>query len=59
VEDCLALVERVVRGEQRAVDVRSIASEPAMIQPYFWRRLGLGTAAALGLLVLLGRRLAR
>jgi hypothetical protein len=28
-----------------------------MIQPYFWRRLGLGTAAVLGLLLLLGRRL--
>ena len=59
VEDCLTLVERVVRGEQRAVDVRSIASEPAMIQPFFWRRLGLGTAAAMALLLLLGRRLAK
>jgi hypothetical protein len=57
VEDCLALVERVVRGEQRAEEVRSIASEPAIIQPYFWRRLGLGTAAVLALAVLLGRRL--
>jgi creatinine amidohydrolase len=59
VEDCLTLVERVVRGEQRAEDVRSIASEPAMIQPYFWRRLGLGTAAVVALAVLLGRRLMR
>jgi creatinine amidohydrolase/Fe(II)-dependent formamide hydrolase-like protein len=59
VDDCLALVERVVRGEQRAEDVRSIASEPVMIQPYFWRRLGLGMAAVLGLLLLLGRRMGR
>jgi len=59
VEDCLAMVERVVRGEQRAEEVRSIASEPAIIQPYFWRRLGLGAAAAVALLVVLRRRLRR
>jgi creatinine amidohydrolase/Fe(II)-dependent formamide hydrolase-like protein len=59
VEDCLAVVERVVRGEQRADEVRSIASEPPIIQPYFWRRLGLGAAAAVALLVVLGRRLSR
>jgi hypothetical protein len=59
VEDCLTVVERVVRGEQRAEEVRSIASEPAIIQPYFWRRLGLGAAAAIALLVVLGRRLNR
>ena len=59
VEDCLAVVERVVRGEQRAEEVRSIASEPAIIQPYFWRRLGLGAAAAVALLAVLRRRLGR
>jgi hypothetical protein len=59
VEDCLAVVERVARGEQRAEEVRSIASEPPIIQPYFWRRLGLGAAAAVALLVVLGRRLGR
>lgn len=59
VDDCLALVERVVRGEQRADEVRSIASGPPIIQPYFWRRLGLGAAAAVALLVILGRRLLR
>jgi hypothetical protein len=53
------MVERVVRGEQRAEEVRSIASEPAIIQPYFWRRLGLGAAAAVALLVVLRRRLRR
>jgi hypothetical protein len=30
-----------------------------MIQPYFWRRLGLGMAAVVALAVLLGRRLMR
>ena len=59
VEDCLAIVERVVRGEQRAEEVRSIASEPAIIQPHFWRRLGLGAASAIALLVVVGRRLRR
>ena len=59
VEDCLALVERVTRGEQRAEEVRSIASAPPFIQPYFWRRLGLAAAAVVALLALLGRRLAR
>jgi hypothetical protein len=39
--------------------VRSIASEPPIIQPYFWRRLGLGAAATVALLVVLGRRLRR
>ena len=59
VEDCLALVESVVRGEQRAEEVRSIASGPPIIQPYFWRRLGLGAAAAVVLLAILGRRFTR
>ena len=59
VDDCLALVERVVRGEQRAEEVRSIASDPPIIQPYFWRRLGLGAAAAGALLAVLARRLLR
>jgi creatinine amidohydrolase/Fe(II)-dependent formamide hydrolase-like protein len=56
VEDCLALVEGVVRGEQRAEEVRSIASEPPIIQPYFWRRLGLGAAAVAALLAVVWRR---
>jgi creatinine amidohydrolase/Fe(II)-dependent formamide hydrolase-like protein len=56
VEDCLALVESVVRGERRAEDVRSIASDPIVIHPLFWRRLALaaGALAVLGL-VLRGR----
>jgi creatinine amidohydrolase/Fe(II)-dependent formamide hydrolase-like protein len=59
VEDCLAVVEGVVRGEQRAEEVRTIASDPPIIQPYFWRRLGLGAAAVVALLVVLRRRLGR
>ncbi len=48
VEGCLEYVERVTRGELAAEDVRSIASEPAIIQPGFWQRLGLGAAALAG-----------
>jgi creatinine amidohydrolase/Fe(II)-dependent formamide hydrolase-like protein len=59
VDDCLAVVERVVRGEQRAEEVRSIASEPALIQPYFWRRLGLSAAAVVALMMVLRQRLCR
>jgi creatinine amidohydrolase len=51
VQECLAIVEAVTAGEQRAIDVRSIASDPAIIQPYFWRRLGVA-AALLALLIL-------
>lgn len=51
VQECLAIVEAVTAGAQRAVDVRSIASDPAIIQPYFWPRLGLA-AALLALLIL-------
>jgi hypothetical protein len=59
VDDCLAVVEGVVRGERRAEEVRSIASDPPFIQPYFWRRLGLSAAAVVALLAILWRRLAR
>ncbi len=34
--------------ELAAVDVRSIASDPAIIQPGFWQRLGLLSAVTLG-----------
>jgi hypothetical protein len=49
VEDCLALVESVARGERRAEDVRSVASDPIIIHPLFWRRLALATGALLAL----------
>ncbi len=52
VRECLALVEAVTAGQTRAVDVRSIASDHAIIQPHFWERVGLGVAVILALLVL-------
>ncbi len=48
-EDCLALTEEVVAGRMRAGDVRSIASDHAVIQPTFWRRVGLAAAVAAAL----------
>lgn len=49
VEDCLAIVESVTRGETKAVDVRSIASDAPIIHPLFFRRLGLAAAVAASL----------
>jgi creatinine amidohydrolase/Fe(II)-dependent formamide hydrolase-like protein len=51
-EDCLALVEAVCDGEIAPTDVRSIASEHALVQPYFLVTLGV-VAAAVALLALL------
>ncbi len=51
VQDCLSIVEAVTAGTQRASEVRSIASDPAIIQPYFWPRLAV-VAALLALLIL-------
>lgn len=48
VQGCLEYVEKVTTGQLAAEDVRSIASEPAIIQPGFWQRLGLLSAVALG-----------
>jgi creatinine amidohydrolase len=50
--DSLELLEGVTEGRIRAADVRSIASDPAVIQPHFWRRVGLAAAAVLALLLL-------
>ncbi len=47
-QGCLEYVEKVTAGELAAKDVRSIASEPAIIQPGFWQRLGLISAVVLG-----------
>ena len=49
---------------RRFVDISNalesdIASDPPIIQPYFWRRLGLAAAAAGALLAVLARRLLR
>ena len=56
VEDCLALVESVARGERRAEEVRSIASDAAIIHPLFLRRAVLVAAGAVAVLFLLTRR---
>ena len=47
-QGCMEYVEKVTGGEISAEDVRSIASDPAIIQPGFWQRLGLLSAVALG-----------
>ncbi len=47
-QGCLEYAEKVTTGELSAEEVRSIASEPAIIQPGFWQRLGLLSAVALG-----------
>ena len=47
-QGCLEYAEKVTTGELSAEEVRSIASDPAIIQPGFWQRLGLLSAVALG-----------
>jgi creatinine amidohydrolase/Fe(II)-dependent formamide hydrolase-like protein len=59
VEDCLALVESVVRGERRAADVRSIASDSVLIHPLFLRRLALVAGAVAAVFLLTRRRCRR
>ena len=49
VQGCLKYVEAVTSGEIVAADVRSIASDPAVIQPGFWQRIALGAAIVSGL----------
>jgi creatinine amidohydrolase len=53
VEDCLAIVEAVCAGELAPADVRSIASDHALIQPHFVARLGVAAAALVLLLLAL------
>jgi creatinine amidohydrolase len=52
VRECLALVEGVTAGTMRASEVRSIASDHGVIQPFFWSKVGLAAAAVLALLIL-------
>lgn len=52
-QECLALVEDVTSGRKSAVAVRSLASDSKLIQPGFWPAVGVATAAAVALLVLL------
>jgi hypothetical protein len=57
VEDCLAVVEKVLSGELRAEEVRSITSFLVVLHPLFVRRLALATAAMAAVLIMLwGRR---
>ena len=52
VQECLGIVEAVTAGRTSATEVRSIASDPAIIQPNFWPRLGLAALVVLALLTL-------
>lgn len=49
---CLEYVENVTSGEVKAAEVRSIASDPAIIQPGFWQRIGVGAAVVAGVALL-------
>jgi creatinine amidohydrolase/Fe(II)-dependent formamide hydrolase-like protein len=51
VQECLDIVQGVTAGQVSAGDVRSIASDHAIVQPNFWARVGFATA--LVILVLL------
>ena len=44
--------DAVTAGRMQATDVRSIASDPAIIQPNFWPRLGVAALVVLALLAL-------
>jgi len=52
VQECLRVVEAVTDGRTAATEVRSIASDPAVIQPHFWPKVGLAAALLLVLLSL-------
>ena len=52
VRECLSLVEQVTEGRLHAAAVRSIASDPRIIQPHFWPKVGVAAAVLLALLVL-------
>lgn len=51
--DCHAIVESVCAGEMAPAEVRSIASDHALIQPGFATRVGLAAAAVAVLLLLI------
>lgn len=48
-DECLQIVESVTSGRKTAQEIRSIASGPPIIQPYFWTRLAGGVAALIAL----------
>ena len=51
--ECLAYIEDVTSGKKSAEDVRSLASDPIVIQPHLWSSLGYAAAAAAGILILI------
>ncbi len=51
--ECLRLLEDVTSGRKSALEIRSIASDPKLIQPGFLPTLGVAAAAALALIILL------
>jgi creatinine amidohydrolase/Fe(II)-dependent formamide hydrolase-like protein len=51
-DECLKLLEAVTSGQLKGVDVRSIASDPAVIQPQFWPRVGFVAALIAALVIL-------
>lgn len=53
VRDCLEIIEGVTQGAVPAESVRSIASDHPLIQPVFWRRVGVSLAVVLVALLLL------
>ena len=58
-QDCLELVEEVVSGRRRPEEVRSIASDPVVIQPSFWPRVAATASATVLLAFVLARTLRR
>lgn len=51
--ECLRHVEDVTSGRRSALEVRSIASDSAIIQPKFWPTVGFAAACVVGILILL------
>lgn len=51
-DECMKLLESVTSGQAKAVDIRSIASDPAIIQPQFWPRVAVAAAIVAALVIL-------
>ena len=50
--ECLAMLEAVTSGQSKATDIRSIASDPALIQPQFWPRVAIAAGIIAALVIL-------
>ena len=53
VQECLAMVQSVIDGRVKATDIRSIASDHAIVQPQFWPRVGFALAVVVLAVLLL------